>query len=102
MTQNKAPLLALFREKYEARFNDGDFPLAEWTDADDAELGRLQSGDVGDLDQAPLMMDAFAQEEESLTTRLKNLPKARLNRVLEALNAVVENVAPTMQNDNGD
>ena len=90
----------MFALVYRDKFNAGEFPSAEWTDEDEAELVRLESGDIGHLDRSSLMMRAFEREEESLSTRLNNLPRERITNILLSINlTVLEEVIDRLQND---
>ena len=101
---SKAVHTKFYEDYCKERLESGNFPAVAWTDADEAELDRLESGDVGDLDQTGLMKEAFEREEEFLGTRLNVLPVKRVRAILSTVDpSVLEYVLNSnVVNEQGD
>ena len=85
VSTTKAVYVNIFKNKYKSKFDNGEYPEGGWTDSMETELNRLESGDVGNLDETGLMKEAFEREEEFLRTRLSVLPNQRVRNILEAV-----------------
>ena len=86
---SKAAHTKFYEDHCKEKLESGDYPVAAWTDDDEAELERLESGDVGNLDETGLMKEAFEREEEFLRTRLSILPAQRVKAILSTVDRCV-------------
>ena len=86
---SKAAHTQFYEDHCKERLESGDYPVAAWMDTDEAELERLESGDVGNLDETRLLKEAFEREEEFLCTRLSILPVKRVKAILSTVDRCV-------------
>ena len=99
---SKAVHVQIYKDKYQQKFEAGEFPCGNWTADDEERLDQYINGDISSLDESDLLKEAFEREAESLTTRLNLLPRTTIKTILAAVDLeILREAVGDTNNHNG-